>query len=123
VQHAFLGISGISITPDLARAVNLPAEQGVLVQEVVKGGPADEAGLEGGTTSATLNGANLTLGGDIIGKVNGKKISGMEDVINVVNGAKPGDKLEVTVVRRGSSKTVTVTLGARPTSAQAGSPR
>jgi S1-C subfamily serine protease len=75
VEHAFLGISGTSITPDLARAVNLPVKEGVLVQEVVKGGPADKAGIQGGSTSATIEGANFSLGGDIITEVNGKKIS------------------------------------------------
>jgi S1-C subfamily serine protease len=116
VEHAFLGISGTSITPDLARALNLPARKGVLVQEVVKGGPADQAGIEGGTASATINGAGIMLGGDIIDRVDGKAISGMDEVINTVNGDKPGDKLEVTVLRSGSTKTLTATLGVRPAS-------
>jgi S1-C subfamily serine protease len=118
VKHAFLGISGTGITADLARAVNLPAKEGVLVQEVVKGGPADKAGMKGGTTSATIDGASIALGGDIIARVDGRKASGMDDVINAVDAAKPGDKLEVTVLRGGSTKTLTVTLGDRPASAQ-----
>jgi S1-C subfamily serine protease len=125
VEHAFLGISGTSITPDLARAVNLPVKEGVLVQEVVKGGPADKAGIQGGNTSATIEGANFSLGGDIITEVNGKKISSMDDVINLVNAAKPGETVELTVLRGGSTKTVDVTLGERPASvkdSQSGSP-
>lgn len=118
VKHAFLGISGGSITSDLARAVNLPVEEGVLVMEVVKGGPADKAGIEGGTTSATIEGAEIRLGGDIITKVDGKPISAMDEVVNLVNSAKPGDTLEVTVLRDGSTETVTVTLGDRPASAR-----
>ncbi len=118
VKHAFLGISGASITPDLAHALNLPAQEGVLVQEVVKGGPADSAGIKGGTTSATINGANVVLGGDIIAEVDGKKVSAMDDVINAVDAAEPGDALAVTVLRGGSTKTLTVTLGDRPASAQ-----
>jgi S1-C subfamily serine protease len=118
VQHAFLGITGTSITPDLARAVNLPVNEGVLVQEVVKNGPADKAGIQGGATAATIDGANFSLGGDIITKVNGKKIASMDDVVNLVNAAKPGETLELTVLRRGSAKTVSVTLGDRPASVQ-----
>jgi S1-C subfamily serine protease len=118
VEHAYLGISGTSITPDLARAVNLPVNEGVLVQEVVKGGPADEAGVEGGATAATIAGANFRLGGDIITKIGGKPISSMDDVVNKVNAAKPGEKLELTLIRGGSTKTVTVTLGNRPASLQ-----
>jgi Trypsin-like serine proteases, typically periplasmic, contain C-terminal PDZ domain len=118
VQHAFLGITGTSITPDLARAVNLPVHEGVLVQDVVKNGPADKAGLQGGTTAATIDGANFSLGGDIVTKVNGKKIASMDDVVNIVNAAKPGESLRLTVLRGGSTKTVSVTLGDRPPSVQ-----
>jgi S1-C subfamily serine protease len=118
VKHAFLGISGGSITPDLARALKLPVEEGVLVNEVVKGGPADDAGVQGGTTSATIEGASIRLGGDIITKVDGKPVAGMEDVIDAVNAARAGDKMELTVLRGDSTKTLTVTLGDRPASAQ-----
>jgi S1-C subfamily serine protease len=118
VKHAYLGISGGSITPDLARALKLPESEGVLVNEVVKGGPADEAGIKGGDTSATIEGAKFRLGGDVITEVDGKKITGMEDVINAVNAASPGDKMELTVDRDGKPRTITVTLGVRPASAE-----
>jgi S1-C subfamily serine protease len=118
VKHAYLGISGSSITPELARALKLPESEGVLVNEVVKGGPADEAGVKGGDTSATIEGASFRLGGDVITEVSGKKISGMEDVINAVNAASPGDKLELTVDRGGKPQTITVTLGVRPASTE-----
>jgi S1-C subfamily serine protease len=118
VKHAFLGINGGSITPDLARALKLPVTEGVLVNEVVKGGPADQAGLKGGDTSATIEGASFRLGGDIITAVDGKKIAGMEEVINAVNAASAGDKLELKVLRGDSTKEITVTLGVRPASAQ-----
>jgi S1-C subfamily serine protease len=117
VQHAFLGISGGSITAELARTLKLPVDEGVLVNEVVPGGPADEAGIEGGDTSATIEGASIRLGGDVITEVDGKKASDMEDVINAVNAASPGDEMELTVDRDGDSKKVTVTLGVRPDTA------
>jgi S1-C subfamily serine protease len=113
VEHAFLGIQGGTITPALAKAVNLPVSKGVLVAEVVKGGPADKAGLEGGNTEATIEGATFQLGGDIITEVDGKPISSMEEVIEAVNADKPGDKMELTVLRHGETKTLDVTLGNR----------
>ena len=118
VTHAYLGISGGSITPDLAKGLKLPVNSGVLVNEVVKGGPADEAGLKGGDTSATIEGANLRLGGDVITEVDGKEVGDMEEVINAVNAASPGDEMVLTVDRDGKTKTVTVTLGVRPDSAE-----
>jgi S1-C subfamily serine protease len=118
VKHAYLGISGGSITPDLAKALKLPVEDGVLVNEVVKGGPADKAGIKGGDTSATIEGASIRLGGDIITKVDGKKVAGMEEVINAVNEAKPGERMTLTVDRDGKSQDIAVTLGVRPASAE-----
>jgi len=114
VEHAFLGIEGGSVTPELAKALNLPVEEGVIVQSVVKGGPADEAGLEGGHTSATINGAEVKLGGDIITEVDGKKISAMEELIEELQEMKPGDEVELTVYHDGQEKTAHVTLGTQP---------
>ncbi len=91
VDHAFIGISGGTITPDLAKAINLPVCEGVIVQSVVKGGPADKAGIEGGNTAATIDGAEVSLGGDIITEVDGKKVAGMDELVEIVNDAKPGD--------------------------------
>jgi S1-C subfamily serine protease len=118
VEHAFLGITGGTITAELAKALNLPVEEGVIVQEVVPGGPAEKAGVEGGTTTATIEGAELEIGGDIIVEVDGKPISSMDEVIDVVNGSQPGDTLKLTVRRGKGTKTLTVTLGQRPDSAQ-----
>jgi S1-C subfamily serine protease len=118
VEHAFLGISGGTITPDLARAVNLPVEEGVIVQSVVKGGPADKAGIEAGHTTATIEGQQVSLGGDIITEVDGRKIADMEEIVEIVNAAEPGDELELTILREGQTKTATVTLGDRPASVE-----
>jgi S1-C subfamily serine protease len=118
VDHAFIGISGGTITPDLAKAINLPVKEGVIVQSVVKGGPADKAGIEGGHTAATIDGAEVSLGGDIITEVDGKKVAGMDELVEIINGDKPGDSLELTILRDGSTKQATVTLGNRPDSVE-----
>jgi S1-C subfamily serine protease len=114
VEHAFLGISGGTITPELAKALNLPVEQGVLVQQVVKDGPADKAGLEAGSTSATINGEEVRLGGDIITEANGKQVKSMEELVEAIQDSKPGDKLELKFLRGGDEKTADVTLGTQP---------
>ncbi|MBK5219039.1 MAG: trypsin-like peptidase domain-containing protein [Thermoleophilia bacterium] len=121
VEHAFLGISGVSITPELAQAVNLPAKEGVLVQEVVKDGPSDKAGVVGGKTTATIGGAEINLGGDIVTEIDGKKVADMEEIVAIVNEAEPGDSLELTLLRGGAEKSATVTLADRPDSVEEGS--
>ncbi|HMI80853.1 MAG TPA: trypsin-like peptidase domain-containing protein [Solirubrobacterales bacterium] len=118
VEHAYLGIQGGTITPDLAKAINLPVEEGVLVQTVVKDGPADKAGIEGGSTSATINGEEVQLGGDIVTEANGEKLKSMEDLIELIQDAKPGDTLELKILRGGQEKTADVTLGTQPKSSE-----
>ena len=117
VQHAFLGITGTTITPNIADALNLPVSFGVLVEQAVKGGPAEKAGLRGGSTAATIEGSSLRLGGDIIISVDRRKVNSMDQVVNIVNRAKPGDTLDLTVRRGAGTRTFTVTLADRPNSA------
>ncbi len=118
VEHAYLGISGGSITADLAEALKLPVDSGVLINEVVEGGPADEAGIKGGDSSATIEGANIKVGGDILVAVEGEDVAGMEEVIDAVDAAEPGDEMKLTVRRGEETKTITVTLGVRPESVE-----
>ncbi|HEY3434114.1 MAG TPA: trypsin-like peptidase domain-containing protein, partial [Solirubrobacterales bacterium] len=118
VDHAFIGIAGGTVTPELAKALNLPVEEGVIVQTVVKDGPADKAGLEAGSTSATIDGEEVRLGGDIITEVDGKKVKSMEQMIEIVQESQPGDELKLTILRGDQEKTADVTLGTQPQSSE-----
>jgi S1-C subfamily serine protease len=118
VEHAYLGIQGGTITPELSKALNLPVDHGVLVQSVVKEGPADEAGLEAGSTSATINGQEIRLGGDIVIEVDGKRVESMDELIELVQESEPGDELKLTILRDGQEKTANVTLGTQPDSSE-----
>jgi S1-C subfamily serine protease len=118
VIHAYLGIEGGPITPAYAKTFNLPVKEGVIIQNVVPGGPADKAGLQGGNTPVTIEGAQIEVGGDIITEANGKKISNMEQIIELVNEDKPGEEVELTILRDGTTKHATVTLGKRPASVE-----
>jgi S1-C subfamily serine protease len=114
VEHAFIGITGGTVTPELAKAVNLPVDEGVIVQSVVKDGPADKAGIEAGGTSATIEGEEVRLGGDIITEIDGKKLKSMDELVEIIQGLKPGDELELTIIRDGDEKSADVTLGTQP---------
>jgi S1-C subfamily serine protease len=118
VHRAYLGISGGEITPEVAHALNLPVDQGVLVEQVLKGGPADDAGINGATGEATISGQNFPVGGDIITKVDGKEISGMDEVVSAVNAKQPGDEIALTIFSGGQQHDVTVKLGDRPSHVQ-----
>jgi S1-C subfamily serine protease len=118
VRRAYLGITGGELTPEVARALELPVDQGVLVERVLSGGPADEAGIQGATGEATIGGQTYPTGGDVITRVEGKEVTGMEEVISAVNEKKPGDEITLTVINADGQRDVTVKLGDRPANAQ-----
>src|SRR5919206_166566 len=78
-QHTYLGILGSEITPNLAQALNLGVDHGVLIGKVESGSPAAKAGLKAGTTQATIQGQTMTLGGDVITSIDGKQIRTFDD--------------------------------------------
>jgi S1-C subfamily serine protease len=123
VEHAYLGITGGTITPQLAEVVNLPSKEGVLIASVEPGGPAAKAGLKGGGTEATIDGESVTLGGDVITEADGEKITNMEQIIELVSQKKVGDKMTIKYLRDGKEQTATVTLGTRPAKVEEASPQ
>ena len=114
VTYAWLGIQGQSVTPDIAKALGVKVESGVLIAAVTADSPAATAGLKGGTQQTDLQGQAYVLGGDVIIASDGESISGMEDLIAIINQHKPGDTVTLTVVGGDSTKDVRVTLTARP---------
>jgi S1-C subfamily serine protease len=121
VQHAYLGITGVSISPSMSQSLNLPADKGVLIQRAT--GPSKSAGVKGGDTQVTLGGNDLVLGGDVLTGIGGKTVKSMDDVISVVDSKKPGEKVTLELLRGKSKRTATVTLGNRPQNLQAVQPQ
>jgi S1-C subfamily serine protease len=118
VQHAYLGISGTDLTPQMAHVLNLSVDQGALVQAVTPGGPAEKAGVKGGNQNATVtvDGARIHPGGDVITAIDGKPVQSMTDVIEDISSKQPGDTVQLSLVNGTQKRTVTVTLGDRPAS-------
>jgi S1-C subfamily serine protease len=112
--HSFLGISGATITPDIASQLNLkPGQQGILIASVVPGGPAASAGLQAAAVDAN---GNPTSAGDIITAINGKSMNSIDSLISYLSSnTQPGQSVTLTVLRNGSAAQVKVTLGTQPT--------
>ena len=117
VQHAFLGISGADLDPEIADVLNLDAGSGALVQSVVPDSPADDAGIEAGDAAVTVDGQQIRAGGDVIVAVDGEPVAGIDEVIAAVDSHQPGDEVELTLLRDGDERTETVTLDERPANA------
>ena len=114
VQHAYLGIQGYDLTPQVASLLNLPVKRGAVIQRVQANSPAAKAGLHGGNAIVQISGQQVRVGGDIITSIDGQPVKSMQDVVNAVNKKKPGDDVQLGITRHGHSQTVTVTLGNRP---------
>ena len=80
-----LGITGIEVTPDIAKAMGLPETRGFLVTAVIAGGPSDKAGIRGGYIVTNINGTDIQLGGDVIVKIDNKTITNINDIPTYLN--------------------------------------
>lgn len=117
VEYAYLGVTTGTLPSTAAKQLKLGTDHGAVVACVVKGGPGAKAGLTaGGGNTATIDGAQFNLDADVITEIDGKDINTSTDVQKVVIAHKPGDKINIEVSRSGDDKTITATLGTRPTS-------
>jgi S1-C subfamily serine protease len=113
--HPWLGISGGSITPDLAQSAGLPRNfKGVVVGSVQPGSPADKASLRG--VSQDIMNLNTHIG-DIITAIDGHPVKRIDDIINHIEAHKSvGDSVKITVNRNGKTLVLNVILQTRPSS-------
>ena len=95
VVRPWLGIVGLSITSELARYYNLPLEQGVLVTKVAEESPAERAGI---------------VGGDLIMRIDNAPIYSIEDLLGEIHNRKIGDKVKISVYRRGREQNLEAPL-------------
>src|SRR3989442_380750 len=103
IQHPWLGISGQTLTAGTADQLGLSEKSGVLVVQVVPGGPSATAGLHAdGQASAN---------DDVITAIDGHQITTIEQLTQYLDTKKVGDRVTLTVVRKGQQISVGVTLG------------
>ena len=114
VKYAWLGVSGQTLTPELAKILNMTPTQGALVEQVASGGPAAKAGVKAGSKTVTVQGQSFTVGGDVIVKADGTQIASFDDLIAFLATKKPGDTVTLTVERGGKTLNINVTLAQRP---------
>lgn len=120
--HSWLGISGTTLIPDLANAMDLDAGQrGALVKEVMPNSPAEKAGLRGSSQQVTIEGNSVSVGGDIITAIDNQPVLQMDDLIAyLARSTKVDQKVTLTILRNGKQDTLEVTLAARPSTQERG---
>lgn len=95
----WLGIVGLSLSPEISRYYTLPLQQGVLITKVTEGSPAQHAEL---------------IMGDIVLQMNNVEIRSIEDLLSEIHKRKVGDKVRIVVFRRGFQQYFDITLSAMP---------
>ncbi|MGB5091242.1 MAG: trypsin-like peptidase domain-containing protein, partial [Nitrososphaeraceae archaeon] len=121
-HHPYIGIIGLSLTPDLSKQIGLNQTKGFLITSITKGSPADKSGLRAGSTTTTYNGRDVEVGGDIILKIDNREVSKIDDILAYLESQKHvGDKVHFTILRDNAIKELDLTLGDRPSPAKLGS--
>ena len=114
-RHTWVGVTGLTISPEMVEEMDLPVETGVLVFQVEPGGPAAKAGLRGGGRETVVSGRPMLAGGDIVIAVDGETVKRFDDLINyLAMRTSVGDILTLTLVRGESEIQVDVKLEERP---------
>ena len=115
VDYGYLGVESLTIWPQLAQRLDLDADTGALVQEVVQDSPAEDAGVEAGTDEIAFQGDDeIVTGGDLIVGVDGKELTREHDLADEISGRGAGERVELQILRDGERRTIEVELGRRP---------
>jgi serine protease Do len=99
VLRGWLGVTVQHIDDKLAKTFGLKDTKGALIADVVKGDPADKAGIKAG---------------DIVLKINGKNVSSEKDLINIIGRMSPKEIAKLEILRDGKIIHIDVKLGKRP---------
>jgi S1-C subfamily serine protease len=111
VKRPSLGIVSYGIGPDLASQMGLAVDSGVLIQKVIPGGAAEQAGLHGGDQQAYVGNTPIMLGGDLIVAIDGQGVTDPQDINALMDKHQAGDTISVTFYRGRKQITLKLILG------------
>jgi S1-C subfamily serine protease len=113
-DYAYLGVASVELYPQLVEKFGLDVQRGAWVQEVNPGGPAEDAGIEGGGNPVEFQAQSYRPGGDVITKVDGKPVEDSAGLADVIADHAPGEEVPLEIHRDGDVRQVEVKLGERP---------
>jgi S1-C subfamily serine protease len=120
VEYAYLGVETVAIYPQLRERFDLPVGKGAWVQSVVADGPADDAGVRGGSDRETVfQVRTYHSGGDVITSIDGRPVDDPDDLSSAVALLDPGATVRLEAWRDGERREVQIKLGDRPLSGPA----
>jgi 2-alkenal reductase len=114
-RHPYLGVQLVDMNYQLSQAMRTNVTWGVLIENIVPGGPASNSGLRGGTQNATIGDQQYLIGGDIIISLDGDRIANYDTLSAYLERhTVPGQTIQVGIIRLGNRMVVPVVLGTRP---------
>ena len=105
-----LGVSVVYVSGDLAEALELPSQGGLLIQNIQRGSAAEQAGLRPPRQTVRVGFYQLAIGGDLIMAIDGKPVDGNDSLQRVMSRKRVGDTMELTVYRNRSRQKIRVKL-------------
>ena len=114
ISQPTLGITTVYISEDLSEMLHLPRRGGLLVQQVERSSPAEEAGLRGPSQVVLVWNYRLGVGGDLIQEIDGEPVENNQLLQRIMNRKKGGDILTLGVWRDGKIQKIQVKLGSAP---------
>jgi 2-alkenal reductase len=118
-EHSYLGVSGATFSPLCGADLDLdPSQRGVIVEQVIEGGPAERAGLRGASRRIETDYPSIcpgVTGGDLVTAIDGQPVTSFDDMLTyMARYTSPGDTVQLTVLRAGEEQQLDLTLGTRP---------
>lgn len=114
-DHPWIGVSGRTVGPGIAEAMDLEEAKGFMIVDVVDGSPADRAGLKAGNRTVEISGREIDVGGDVIVAIDGNEMRDITDIlVHLDQHTEVGETVNMTVIRDGERVTVPLTLDSRP---------
>ncbi|MCO5183352.1 MAG: trypsin-like peptidase domain-containing protein [Anaerolineae bacterium] len=113
--HPWTGFLGYDITPSLAEVLQLPVESGILVAQIYRDGPAQQAGILGAQREVIVGNRRVLVGGDIVTAIDGVPIDDWQDLQKFLQlQAVAGQTVTASVIRGVQAINVEMVLGVQP---------
>ena len=110
----WLGMTGLALSKDLAKTIQMGVDKGVLVIDVIQGSPADKSGIKGGHTDLIYGNMRFSIGGDVIVAINETAIEDMNQLVEEINRHEVGGTLKIKLWRENRFIDQQVTLEEAP---------
>jgi serine protease Do len=114
VVRPWIGFHGQLIDDSLTELLQIPLVNGLLVEVIEPGSPAEQVGLRGGRLEIAIGDREYLLGGDVVTAINGMRLNSSKKLMEAMRAVSVGDTLRLTFFRQGAYKEVEYVLPERP---------